>query len=365
MQNKLLSLLIIFSIFCFQGCQSSSTKDEVDCNKTNCANNLCMGNVKNLSKKFNTENSDEPYYIYLIDQSGSMYGSFGRSNRMEVAKELTVDFVKKINIESETGKNFGLYTFGGYGCSCIQEIQSPFVEFNKNELIQRINKIQPIGYTPISNSLDIMTALLENRKGNYNVTLITDGMESCGGKPEVSAQRLQSLTNITASQITVDIVIAGIEMSEREDAELTKIAVAGKGKYIPVKTEAHLKRAYNYSTAFYYELSAEEFTGYIYGTKNASWRCIDTDIPGEIIVSCEKSQIRISQLTRKERDIYHFYLLNSSSLDSRKTAYRYFKENNKPKLRAAYEVMKEKLKDEKLEAEERNMIQEALPGLVK
>jgi von Willebrand factor type A domain len=363
MKSKSIGILFAISIIYIQSCKSSSQKDEVDCNKVKCSSGLCIENIKNISKKFNADNVDDPYYIYLIDQSGSMSGSFGSSDRMTVAKQLTIDFVNKINIESDTGKNFGLYTFGGYGCNCIQEIQSPFVEFNKKELIQRIEKITPTGATPISNSLEIMQALLENKKGNYSVTLITDGMESCGGKPEVSAKNLQSLSNILASQITIDIVIAGIEMNEQEDAALNSIAKAGNGKYIPVKSEANLKRAFVFSTPFYYGLSTSEFTGYINSTKNASWRCMDTDIPGEILVSCEKSQIRISQSTRKEKDVYHFYLLRSSSSASRKASYRFFKENNKPRLRAAFEVMKDKLKDENLEMEEKTLIEEALQSL--
>ncbi|MBK6606510.1 MAG: VWA domain-containing protein [Leptospiraceae bacterium] len=357
-----ISLLITISVLFFQHC-IFPVREEVDrdiCNKVNCANSLCIENIKNISKKFNAEKPDETYSIYLIDQSGSMSASLGSSNRMAVAKQLTIDFVKKIDPELETGKNFGLYAFGGYGCNCIQEIQSPFVEFNKNELIEKINEIKPIGLTPISNSLDVMAGLLDGKKGKYFVTLVTDGMESCGGKPEESAKKLQSIANIKASQITIDLVIAGIEMSESEDAALTKIAVAGNGKYIPVKTESAFKRAYVSTTPFYYELTAAQFNGYIYSTRSMNPRCIDTEIPSEVILSCEKGYILINQSTRKDRDFFHYYLLNTDSLDQRKIGYQYFKENKKPKLRAAYEAMNEKLKDEQLDSEERNLIQEVI-----
>ena len=89
-------------------------------------------------------------------------------------------------------------------------------------------------------------------------------------------------------------------------------------------------------------------------------RCIDTVIPSEVILSCEKGYILINQSTRKDRDFFHYYLLNTDSLDQRKIGYQYFKENKKPKLRAAYEAMNEKLKDEQLDSEERNLIQEVI-----
>lgn len=366
--------IILFSLTC------KSVQEKEICDQINCANSLCITKMEAISKQFNAENPNESYSIYLIDQSGSMYAQFGSSNRMETAKNITIDFIKQLNPKSDKAKNFGLYTFGGYGCNCIHEIQSPFLEFNKDELISRVKNIQPKGLTPISNSLDVMTAFLKDKKGKYHVNLITDGMESCGGNPELSAERLQSLANARMNLVTIEIIIAGIDMSPSEEVALNKIAISGGGKYVSIKNEESLKRVFDSTQisipsqpSSYFELSAKEFKDQIYGNKSSS--CSYSNIPAEIIERCEKDHVMIRQNTRREKDVFHFYLLNSPSYHSRKLAYIYFKENNSPNLRAANEILNDRLNTEAIRnledklivqtigSEEKKLIQETLDGI--
>jgi Mg-chelatase subunit ChlD len=345
MKVKLILMFIILNLSsCFLFQVKEDDKLKYVCNRQPCPDSICTDKLSSFSKKHKAENPEAVYNIYLIDQSGSMYENFGSSNRMEAAKELAIDYVQKINPKSDTGNSFGLYTFGGYGCNCIHEVQSPFESFNKKELIGKIKQIEPEGLTPISTSLDAITFLLKDKKGKYHINLITDGMETCGGDPELSAQKLSSLSNIKINQMTVEIIIAGIDMSDYEDEELTKIAKAGNGKYQPIKNPESFKSVFHRTSSptvskpkEYYELSEKEFKDSIYNRTLEG--CPNTDVPPEIIGRCEKNFITIKQNTRKEKDIYHFYLLNSISFNQRLAAYRYFRFHCKPKLNAAEEKM--------------------------
>lgn len=109
---------IIFSSFCSTPKKEieeekldSKHKDPDYCKSYSCPNSICNNGQGEILKFTPVSDPEQIYHIYLIDQSGSMYSEFGDSNRMQVTKEIIVDYIIKNNLSSDIGKNFGLYTF--------------------------------------------------------------------------------------------------------------------------------------------------------------------------------------------------------------------------------------------------------------
>jgi hypothetical protein len=255
---------------------------------------------------------ESEYTIYLIDQSGSMSATFGNNSRMEVVKSLTVKFIESLKskqIETEgndNADNFGLYTFGGLGCSCVQEIQSPFIPFKKSMLIKKVNNLQPVGLTPISTSIDIMAQLIKNEKGKFKITIITDGAESCGGLPSESAKRLLSLASF--EYITLETSIIGLDLSRRESKEYEQISKDMGGHFENVDNPKDFSRAFGMICPYN-----------------------ESNIPESIIVNCTESHITLDNKSKENARIYHAHLLKDvGNFNSRKRGYDYFIKNPCP-----------------------------------
>lgn len=193
--------------------------------------------------------------------------------------------------------------------------------------------------TPIATSLQIITNILKNSAGKFHIYLITDGLESCGGDPSAEIQKLQNLTNIKVTNISMEIVIAGIDMSATEEKELGDIAKVGKAEYRSIKSREGLKKNFR-NSAVYHDLSLEEFNDLIY-IKNKD-RCNNTSVPFEIIGRCNKNYVTILLNTKRQKDIYNFYILNHPSVHARYKAYHYFKFSCKPKIRAVDELLQKR-----------------------
>jgi hypothetical protein len=187
---------------------------------------------------------EREYFIYILDQSGSMNEKMDGKTRMDVAKEIVTKYIKNLpeNFTSPYSENpmrLGLYTYGmKQGCEKMEEIQSPFKVLKRKELIEKVQELVPNGGTPIAQTLDEVAGVIKTKNGKFHVMLITDGVESCDGDPIESAKQLVALTEMSRS---VKLSVVGLGIPKETEKELQKIALASNGSYHTVNSASEFE----------------------------------------------------------------------------------------------------------------------------
>ncbi len=179
------------------------------------------------------------HFIMILDQSGSMSADFGgNESRMEAAKRVVKDFIQN----APNDLKIGLYTYGKSACSAFDEMQNPFEKMDRKKLIEEVGTIQPSGSTPIGDSISKLTEFLSDKKGSFNVLLVTDGGESCNGNPAEEAKKLIELNKNPS--VAIRLYIAGIGMSDEDGKELKQVATASQGHYIDIKNSNEMDKIF-------------------------------------------------------------------------------------------------------------------------
>ncbi len=171
---------------------------------------------------------EQEYFVIILDQSGSMSGQFTPEKTiMESAKDVIKDFVNK----TPTYIKLGMFTYGRNECSPLDNVHSPFDSSGRKKILEALPDLQPAGSTPIGASISAFRELIQNKKGRFNVLLVTDGGESCDGKPLEEAKRLMELNDV---HLGVTLHVAGIGLEKKHAEEFKKIAELSSGKYYDV-----------------------------------------------------------------------------------------------------------------------------------
>jgi hypothetical protein len=169
----------------------------------------------------------------IIDASGSMAQTLDSGEtRMDAAKRVLSDVVN--GIPDREGINVGLRVYGhegdnteaGQEVSCqSSELVVPVEGADKQQLLDEISLLQPVGWTPIA--LSLQRARLDFEATDENIVnvviLVTDGLETCGGDPIARASRLKE----GAGNVTTNVI--GFALTPEEQATLEGIADAGGG----------------------------------------------------------------------------------------------------------------------------------------
>ncbi|MDX1959536.1 MAG: VWA domain-containing protein [Leptospiraceae bacterium] len=188
--------------------------------------------------------SDSDYFIILLDQSGSMESKLGKSSesRMTVAKRVMKEFINN----ATNSLKIGIYTFGGKQAQCdedpLLEIQSPFKKSNSKKLHSEIDKLEPIGDTPIGGSLNSLTKILSNKKGIFQVLLITDGAASCTEVDPIFAAK--NLVALNSEKLRIKFYIAGLDMDKSTADQMKEIADNSQGEYFDISNEDEFKNIF-------------------------------------------------------------------------------------------------------------------------
>lgn len=135
--------------------------------------------------------------LFLVDASGSMLDPWGRNQtKLSVAKSILTKIVDSLRQNNRIELALRLYGHKfppGVGNCQDTDLEVPFRVNNHQQIINRINTIQPKGVTPISYSLEQSANDFPPQSSGYRnmVILITDGIESCGGDPCAVSTALQ------------------------------------------------------------------------------------------------------------------------------------------------------------------------------
>ncbi len=165
---------------------------------------------------------------YILDLSNSMNEKTKEGqSKIEVARKIVADLIRK----TPDGL-FVTFIIYGYdlqsGCKAVK-IARPLSELDaagKEQLAQFIGELKAVGHTPIALALETAGKELAKNNSYCGIVLITDGMETCHGKPdEVAAQLAQN------PKLSFGVNIIGFDVQPAERAGVEAIAKAGKGTY--------------------------------------------------------------------------------------------------------------------------------------
>lgn len=133
--------------------------------------------------------------LFIFDDSYSMYAPWNSNIKIEVAKQVMGEFLDSLktlpNLELAL-RCYGHTTFFKPERNCKDsKLEVPFADakVNASKIKQRIQKLEPLGTTPIAYSLgESVNDFTPCGTCRNIVILITDGIEECNGNPcEVSA----------------------------------------------------------------------------------------------------------------------------------------------------------------------------------
>ncbi len=166
---------------------------------------------------------------FILDASGSMLEKAGERSRAEIAKEV----ISRLAGEIPPNIKLGLRVYGhrypesdkARSCEDIQ-LLSPLGSGDAGRMAEQLKGVQPRGWTAMGRSLEQageeMAAHLTNIN---NIVLLSDGKETCDGKPVEVAQRLKE----GPARITVHTI--GFAIDEDARKELEEMASVSGGSY--------------------------------------------------------------------------------------------------------------------------------------
>jgi Ca-activated chloride channel homolog len=127
--------------------------------------------------------------LFIFDDSYSMYAPWNSNIKIEVAKKVMGEFLDSLrdipNLDIAL-RCYGHTTFFRERNCKDSRLEVPFAQARQNYLKvkQRIQKLEPLGTTPIAYSIGECAADFPPCSNCRNlVILITDGIEECGGNP--------------------------------------------------------------------------------------------------------------------------------------------------------------------------------------
>jgi Ca-activated chloride channel family protein len=173
--------------------------------------------------------------LFIFDDSYSMYAPWNSNIKIEVAKKVMGEFLDSLrnvpNLQLAL-RCYGHTTFFKPERNCKDtKLEIPFADAKNNspKIKQRINRLEPLGTTPIAYSLGESASDFTPCGNCRNIViLITDGIEECGGNPCQVSYELQK----KGVFIRPFIIGVGLDMKFAE-------AFACIGKYYDVSNEAN------------------------------------------------------------------------------------------------------------------------------
>ena len=174
----------------------------------------------------------------ILDASGSMLKRLDGKRRIVIAKEVLTEAV---NEHIPSGTPVALRVFGHKepnSCRTDLEISlAPLDPARASKTIQAVNAMN-LAKTPIADSLAKVESDLKKAPGRKVVVLVTDGEETCDGKPEEVIQKLQD----KGFDVTLNIVGFAID-DDALESQFKSWADLGGGRYFSAKSQEGLSES--------------------------------------------------------------------------------------------------------------------------
>ena len=179
------------------------------------------------AKKIPKEELPPSHYVFLIDNSGSMYGVF------PMVKEAMTTLAKQLR----PCDRVSMVTYGG-GVSIVLDGCGDI-----DTLCRKIAELEPEGYTPGGEGIQSAYRLAEKhfiKGGNNRIILITDGDFNVGASSE--AELTEMVDKKRAAGIYLSV--AGCGMGNYKDNKMKMLANKGNGNYFYLDTLREAKQAF-------------------------------------------------------------------------------------------------------------------------
>jgi len=174
----------------------------------------------------------------ILDASGSMLQRLDGKRRINIAKEVLIEAVEK---HIPPGTPTALRVFGHKEPNaCRTDIEIALKPLDPGAASRTIASIQAMNLakTPIADSLSAIPKDLRKAQGSKVVVLVTDGEETCEGKPGDVIQKLRD----KGFDVAINIVGFAIDDAELE-AQFTDWAELGGGRYFSANNQEGLSAA--------------------------------------------------------------------------------------------------------------------------
>jgi Ca-activated chloride channel family protein len=173
--------------------------------------------------------------LLILDASGSMWGRNGGEEKIVIARRVLKDLATRL----PDGSDVGLIAYGHRreaDCADIETIV-PLGPLDRADLVSKVEKLNPKGKTPITQSIEQAVASLKGRQDSATIVLLSDGIETCSGDPcaAVSAARKAGANFL--------LHVIGFDLSKENVASLECTAQAGGGLYFDAKNADELAAA--------------------------------------------------------------------------------------------------------------------------
>lgn len=175
--------------------------------------------------------------LFIFDDSYSMYAPWNSNIKIEVAKKVMGDFLDSLKNEPNLElalRCYGHTTFFKPERNCKDsklEVAFAPAKTNSTKIKQRIQRLEPLGTTPIAYSLgECVNDFTPCSNCRNIVILITDGIEECGGNP------CQVSIDLQKKGIFIRPFVIGVGL----DVKFADV-FACMGKFYDVSNEANFK----------------------------------------------------------------------------------------------------------------------------
>ncbi len=180
------------------------------------------------------KNSEINDFVLILDCSASMSEATADGTpKMDAARKAVADLIARV----PNGRRVALVIYGhdkALACKAVKVVR-PMAELDASgraELVAFVQSLEPVGSTPIANSLRTAGEQLDPQVP-ATMVLVSDGVETCKGDPAATATALAAKFNLTFG-------VVGFDVKPEERASLEQIATAGKGRYFDARTAAEL-----------------------------------------------------------------------------------------------------------------------------
>ena len=173
----------------------------------------------------------------VLDTSGSMLERFGGERRIDVAKRVLAEMVRR---DLPAGLPVAMRTFVRQRRSCATELAVPLGPLDPEALATHIEGIDLLRTvkTPLAKAIRAVADDLEGVTGPRIVIVVSDGAESCGGDPAREVRRLR------AEGVDVTLNVVGLALDDAKVRRaIRRLAALGGGSYFDARDPAEVAAA--------------------------------------------------------------------------------------------------------------------------
>jgi Ca-activated chloride channel family protein len=187
--------------------------------------------------------------MLVFDGSGSMAGrGFDQQGprRIEEAREALARVLPQV----EHHRDIGLVTYG-QGSSCGVAVEFGPRPAAAAPILAALARVDPRGLTPLADAVERGAEALDYRARSATVVLVTDGNDTCGGRPcarieRIAAEAANLTVHVLGFQVVGDVATAGTGLTgllPRGEVEARCMAERTGGRYVLADTTAELVAA--------------------------------------------------------------------------------------------------------------------------